>query len=63
MCVAKKMSSVEIHIFVTSVPKGTKPVEVIVAENDDIGFWGVPREDAKVEKGVYAWCPTHQASV
>jgi len=38
----------EFHIFLTSTPKdgGTCNEEV----DDDVGFWGVPREDAKVEK-------------
>jgi len=43
---AKK--SFEFHIYVTSVPKDAKPVDVVV--DDDIGFWGVPHEDAKVNK-------------
>jgi hypothetical protein len=36
------------HILITSVPKDAKPVDVVV--DDEAGFWGVPREDAKVEK-------------
>jgi NADPH oxidase len=36
------------HIWITSVPKDAKPVDVVV--DDEAGFWGVPREDAKVEK-------------
>jgi len=38
----------EFHIFLTSTPKdgGTCAEEV----DDDVGFWGVPREDVKVEK-------------
>ena len=38
----------EIHIFVTSVPKGQQPIDVVV--DDEIGFWGVPREEKNVEK-------------
>lgn len=45
----------EFHIWVTSVPKGTKPIDVIIGEEDQIGFWGVPREDAKVEKVRANW--------
>lgn len=48
-------SPVEFHIFVTSVPKGTKPIDVIIGEEDEIGFWGKPMEDAKVEKVRANW--------
>jgi len=40
---------------VTSVPKGTKPIDVIIGEEDEIGFWGKPMEDAKVEKVRANW--------
>lgn len=39
----------------TSVPKGTKPIDVIIGEEDEIGFWGKPMEDAKVEKVRANW--------
>jgi len=45
----------EFHIWVTSVPAGTKPIDVIVGEEDEIGFWGRPGEDAKVEKVRAPW--------
>jgi hypothetical protein len=45
--------SFEVHIYVSSVPKGQKPVDVVV--DDEVGFWGVPREDAKVEKVRCNW--------
>lgn len=48
-------SSVEFHIWVTSVPKGQKPLDVIVGEEDQIGFWGVPREDKHVDKVRAGW--------
>lgn len=38
----------EFHIFVTSVPKGQQPIDVVV--DDDIGFWGRPREDRHIDK-------------
>ena len=47
--------SVEFHIWVTSVPAGTKPIDVIVGEENEIGFWGRPSEDAKVEKVRANW--------
>jgi hypothetical protein len=40
---------------VTSVPAGTKPIDVIVGEENEIGFWGRPSEDAKVEKVRANW--------
>lgn len=43
----------EFHIYVSSVPKDQRPVDVVV--DDEIGFWGVPREDAKVEKVRCNW--------
>lgn len=49
------MLAVEFHIFVTSVPKGQKPIDVIVGEEDEVGFWGPVREDAKVEKVRANW--------
>jgi len=60
----------EFHIFVTSLPKTAKPIDVIVGEEDEIGFWGVPREEAKLEKVRASWdeadlyktmhCPTQK---
>jgi NADPH oxidase len=38
----------EFHVYVTSVPNDAKPVEVVV--DDEIGFWGVPREDRHLDK-------------
>jgi len=38
----------EVHIWITSVPKDCKPIDFVV--DDEIGFWGVPREDDKVDK-------------
>ena len=43
----------EIHIWVTSTPKDQKPVDIVV--DDEIGFWGVPREEAQVEKVRTNW--------
>lgn len=42
-------------IWVTSVPKGQKPIDVIVGEDDQIGFWGVPSAESKVEKVRASW--------
>jgi len=38
----------EVHIWITSVPKDCKPIDFVV--DDEIGFWGVPRDDDKVDK-------------
>eukprot|EP01006_Ploeotia_vitrea_P037004 TRINITY_DN66080_c5_g1_i8.p1 TRINITY_DN66080_c5_g1~~TRINITY_DN66080_c5_g1_i8.p1 ORF type:complete len:796 (-),score=441.02 TRINITY_DN66080_c5_g1_i8:116-2233(-) len=38
----------EFHIWITSVPKDQKPMDVVV--DDDIGFWGVPQEDRNIDK-------------
>jgi len=40
--------SFEVHIWITSTPKDVKPIDFVV--DDEIGFWGVPREDDKVDK-------------
>jgi len=39
----------EFHIWITSVPKDAKPVNLGVID-DEVGFWGMPREDNLVEK-------------
>lgn len=39
----------EVHVWVTSAPKDPKPLD-FVAPSDDVSFWGMPREDATVEK-------------
>ena len=38
----------EFHIFLTSAPKGAQPVQVVV--DDEVGFWGPPREASKLDK-------------
>lgn len=38
----------EFHIFVSSVPKGQKPIDVVV--DDEVGFWGVPKPADYLDK-------------
>jgi len=47
---AKDMSQkrFEFHIYVSSVPKDQKPIDVVV--DDEIGFWGVPKADDYLDK-------------
>lgn len=48
---AQKVFSVQ--IYVTSVPKNAQPPNVVV--DDDIGFWGLPREDNRLDKVRADW--------
>lgn len=38
----------EFHIFLTSAPKNPKPIEVVI--DDEVGFWGPPREANRIDK-------------
>lgn len=38
----------EVHIFITSAPKQPKPLAVVV--DDELGFWGPPREATRLDK-------------
>ena len=43
----------EFHIFLTSAPKNATPVEVVV--DDEVGFWGPPREANRIDKVRCNW--------
>jgi hypothetical protein len=43
----------EFHIFLTSAPKNPSPVEVVI--DDEIGFWGPPREANRIDKVRCNW--------
>lgn len=37
-----------IHVFITSVPKDVKPIDLTISEQDDTAFWGLPRQEAHI---------------
>jgi hypothetical protein len=43
----------EFHIYLTSAPKNVQPVSVVV--EDEVGFWGPPREASKLDKVRGGW--------
>jgi hypothetical protein len=45
--------SFEVHIFLTSTPKGAKPVDVVV--DDALGFWGREVEASRLDKHRAPW--------
>jgi len=51
---AMSTKSFSVNIFLTSKPKGVKPLQVL-AIDDEVGFWGPPREDTRVNKVRANW--------